>query len=92
MGCVELSSMRSEVLCQPNFVSLVNVEMLIAANHPIRTIERISDQILREMSEHFEEICSAEGARSIPPEALLKAKVLQALKTGRSDRQLCTHL
>jgi transposase len=44
------------------------------------------------MSEHFEEIYALEGRPSIPPETLLKGKVLQALYTVRSDRQLCTRL
>ncbi len=41
------------------------------------------------MSAHFEKIYAAPGAPSIPPETLLKAKVLQAHYTVRSDRQLC---
>ncbi|MBI2517669.1 MAG: transposase [Opitutae bacterium] len=35
---------------------------------------------------------AADGAPSIPPETLLKGKVLQALYTVRSDRQLCDRL
>ncbi len=44
------------------------------------------------MSGHFDEIYAAEGAPSVPPEMLLKGKVLQALCTLRSDRQLCARL
>jgi hypothetical protein len=39
------------------------------------------DEVLREMSGHFDEIYAARGAPSIPPETLLKAKVLQVLYT-----------
>ena len=84
--------MRGEVPSQPNFVSLINVETMIAAGHPIRAIKRMCDEVLRGMSAHFDEIYAAEGAPSIPPETLLKAKVLQALYTVRSDRQLCARM
>lgn len=84
--------MRGEVSSQPNFISLINVETMIAADHPVRTIKRMCDEVLRTMSAHFDEIYAAKGAPSIPPETLLKAKVLQALYTVRSDRQLCARL
>lgn len=84
--------MRGEVPSQPNFVSLINVETMIAAGHPIRAIKRMCDEVLRGMSAHFDEIYAAKGAPSIPPETLLKAKVLQALYTVRSDRQLCARM
>lgn len=44
------------------------------------------------MGQHFEEIYAEGGTPSIPPETLLKGKVLQALYTVRSDRQLCALL
>lgn len=84
--------MRGEVPSQPSFVSLINVETMIAADHPIRAIKRMCDEVLREMNAHFDEIYAKDGAPSIPPETLLKAKVLQALYTVRSDRQLCARL
>lgn len=84
--------MRGEVRSQPNFVSLINVETMIAADHPIRAIKRMCDEVLREMSPCFDEIYAEKGAPSIPPETLLKAKVLQALYTVRSDRQICARL
>jgi len=84
--------MRGKIPAQPNFVSLINVETMIAANHPIRAIKRMCDEVLRTMSGHFDEIYATEGAPSIPPETLLKGKILQALYTVRSDRQLCARL
>src|SRR5690606_27023686 len=59
---------------------------------PLRVIKRMLDEVLRGMSAHFDEIYAGEGAPSIPPETLLKGKVLQALYTVRSDRQLCDRL
>jgi transposase len=84
--------MRGQLPSQPSFVSLINVETLIAAEHPIRAIKRLCDEVLRTMHAHFDEIYAADGAPSIPPETLLKGKVLQALYTVRSDRQLCARL
>src|SRR5690554_2051748 len=84
--------MRGYVPAQGNFVSLINVETLIASDHPLRVIKRMLDEVLRGMSAHFDEIYAGEGAPSIPPETLLKGKVLQALYTVRSDRQLCDRL
>lgn len=81
--------MRGHRQSRGTFVSLINVEQLIAAEHPIRQIKVMCDEVLAGMSEHFEEIYSQEGRPSIPPETLLKGKVLQALYTVRSDRQLC---
>lgn len=84
--------MRGYRKTQANFVSLINVEQLIAPKHPIRAIKRMCDEVLARMSPHFDEIYAAAGAPSVPPETLLKGKVLQALFTVRSDRQLCARL
>lgn len=73
-------------------MSLIDVEQLIGADHPIRAIKRMCEEVLSAMSDHFDEIYAAEGAPSIPPETLLKGKVLQALYTVRSDRQLCARM
>lgn len=77
---------------QISFVSLIDVEQLISAKHPIRAIKRMCDEVLAKMSPHFDEIYAAAGAPSVPPETLLKGKVLQALFTIRSDRQLAARL
>lgn len=84
--------MRGLRQTQGNFVSLIDVEQLIAVDHPIRAIKRMCDEVLAGMSETFDEIYAAAGAPSVPPETLLKGKVLQALYTVRSDRQLAARL
>ena len=53
--------MRGQRPSQPSFVSLINVETMIAADHPIRTIKRMCDEVLREMSAHFDEIYAKDG-------------------------------
>ena len=84
--------MRGAIPSQPCFVSLISVETLIAADHPIRTIKKLCDEVLATMGGHFDAIYAAAGAPSISPENLLKGKVLQALYTVRTDRQLCARL
>src|SRR5258708_40240786 len=84
--------MRGPRPSQAGFVSLINVETLMPADHPIRRIKRMCDEVLAVMSGHFDEIYAVDGAPSIPPETLLKGKVLQALYTVRSDRQLCARM
>jgi transposase len=84
--------MRGKIPAQQSFVSLINVENLISRDHPIRRIKKLVDEVLGRMSGHFEEMYAKVGRSSIPPERLLKAKVLQALFTIRSDRQLCARL
>lgn len=84
--------MRGQIPTQRQFVSLIDVETLIPADHPIRPVKRMCDEVLRAMSSHFDEIYARDGAPSIPPETLLLGKVLQALFTVRSERQLCDRL
>ncbi len=71
---------------------LIDLESRIPATHPIRRVKAMADQILARMSWHFEAMYAAEGRPSVPPERLLKAKLLQALYSVRSDRQLCERL
>jgi transposase len=68
------------------------VENVVRRDHPIRKIKALVDGVLAKMHEQFEVMYSKVGRPSIPPEQLLKAKVLQALFTVRSDRQLCARL
>ena len=84
--------MRGQKPQQPGFISLINVEQLIAGEHPIRRIKRLVDEVLRRMNGAFDAMYAEAGRPSIPPEQLLKARVLQALFTVRSDRQLCARL
>jgi transposase len=70
----------------------VCAEELIASGDPIRKIKRMVDEVLRAMSPLFAAMYADCGRPSIPPERLLKAKVLQALYSVRSDRQLTARI
>ena len=47
-----------------DLVSLIDMKMLIAADHPLRVIKRMLDEVLRRMREHFDEIYATTGALS----------------------------
>jgi len=84
--------MRGHKQKQVEISGLFNVEDRIGPMHPIREVKRQCDEVLRAMSGHFDEIYASQGRPSIPPERLLKAKVLMALYSVRSDRMFCERL
>jgi len=76
---------------QPMFYYF-DLEQRIRPDHPLRPIKARVDGALREMSRAFTQAYSPLGRPSIPPEQLLKALLLQALYSIRSERQLVEHL
>jgi transposase len=78
---------RSEVL-----FSYVNCEGRVPKDHPLRAILRIVDQALAALSPEFEGLYAKFGRPSIPPERLLRALLLQAFYSVRSERQLMEQL
>lgn len=75
----------------PMFTS-VSIEELIPDHHPIRRIRVIVDQVLAELDGEFQTMYSRTGRPSVPPEQLLKATVLMALYSIRSERAFCERL
>ena len=70
----------------------VTPDSFIPDDHPIRRIKPIVDAALRRLSPLFDTMYSTEGRPSIPPEHLLKASLLIALYSIRSERQCCERL
>ena len=68
--------------------SYVSLETRVPADHPLRAIRRITDRALERLSPRFGTLYVNFGRPSIPPEKLLRALLLQALYTIRSERQL----
>jgi len=64
----------------------------IALDHPIRTVRRLVDEALAELSPQFTALYAPMGRPSIPPEQLLRALLLQILYSIRSERQLIEQL
>jgi transposase len=70
----------------------VSTEELIPADHPIRRIRAVVDVVLGELDEVFDGMFAAGGRASVPPETLLKATVLMAMYSIRSERAFCERL
>ena len=70
----------------------VGPERLIPADHPLRGIRILVNQALERMEPSFASIYAKDGRPSIPPERLLRALLLQALFSVRSERQLMEQL
>ena len=68
--------------------SYVSLEDRVPLDHPLRAIRRITDRALERLSPRFGTLYVKFGRPSIPPERLLRALLLQALYTIRSERQL----
>lgn len=77
---------------QAAMFSVISPEKRIPADHPLRRIKAMADEILSGMSSTFDAMYSKTGRPSIPPERLLKSQVLIALYSVRSDRQFCEQL
>ena len=68
--------------------SYVDIEARVRRDHPLRTIRSIVDTALQTLSPDFSSLYSGMGCPSIPPEMLLRAMLLQAFYSIRSERQL----
>jgi transposase len=80
--------MRGIDIQQSELFSYGSLEERIPAGHPLRPIRVMVDEALRQMNGRFDEIYGEEGRRSIPPERLLRALLLQLLYSVRSERML----
>ena len=72
--------------------SYVDLEERVPRNHPLRQIRRIVNEVLLALDGEFGKLYAAEGRPSIAPERLLRALLLQAFYTIRSERQLMEQL
>ena len=72
--------------------SYVDLEDRVPARHPLRMIRRIVNEVLVALDGEFAKIYADSGRPSIPPERLLRALLLQAFYTIRSETQLMEQL
>ncbi len=84
--------MRGKKDTQVTMLSLVTANDLVPEDHPIREIKPMVDKALAELSPTFTKMYAETGRPSIPPEHLLKACLLIALYSVRSERQFCERL
>jgi transposase len=84
--------MRGEDRRSGGLFSYANLEARVPADHPLRAIRAIVDGALSALSGEFEALYSHLGRPSIPPERLLRALLLQAFYSVRSERLLIEQL
>jgi transposase len=72
--------------------SYVDLEARVRRNHPLRRIKAFADEALEALSEEFSRLYSGMGRPGIAPEMLLRAMLLQAFYSIRSERQLMERL
>ncbi|QHO75450.1 IS5/IS1182 family transposase [Bradyrhizobium sp. CCBAU 051011] len=84
--------MRGEDEHAERLFSYVRLETRIPTDHPLRAIRELVDAALKDLSRSFDRLYAREGRPSIPPERLLRALLLQAFYTVRSERQLMEQL
>ncbi len=84
--------MRGDERVQDGMFSYVTLEQRVPEDHPLREIRRLTDAVLRSLSGEFDSLYSASGRPSIAPEHVLRALLLQAFYSVRSERQLVEQL
>jgi transposase len=72
--------------------SYVSCEARVPKDHPLRRVLALVDVALSALSPAFQELYASIGRPSIPPEKLLRALLLQAFYSVRSERQLMEQL
>jgi transposase len=86
------NAMRGEDQRSEGLFSYVRLDTRIPADHPLRAIRALADEALTGLSRDLDRLYARDGRPSIPPERLLRALLLQAFYTVRSERQLMEQL
>jgi len=81
-------AMRGDDANKGSLFSYIDLEQRVRSDHPLRVIREIANAALRSLSRDFAALYSSIGRESIPPERLLRALLLQAFYSIRSERQL----
>src|SRR5258708_1924429 len=88
----DAGTMRGIDKKQGSMLMLLSRESGVPATHPLRATKKLADAALVERNPTFDAMYSGVGRPSIPPERLLKATLLMALYSLRSERQFCEQL
>jgi len=84
--------MRGDDVKQNGMWSYISPEKRVPKDHPLRPIREMVDRALKSMWHEFDAMYAKRGRRSIPPEQLLRALLLQVLYSIRSERMLVEQL
>jgi len=89
---LEESIVRGNDKRQNAMFSYISPDQRVPRDHPLRPIQEMVNEVLKELSPRFSRIYSSQGRPSIPPEQLLRALLLQILYSIRSERLLMEQL
>jgi transposase len=84
--------MRGDKTEQAAVMLFITPDQKVPQDHPIRAIKAIVDRVLASLSPVFNRMYAKRGRPSVPPEHLLKASLLIAFYSIRSERQFCERL
>src|SRR5687767_4520361 len=84
--------MRGTDRKQASMLCLMSPETVVPSGHPLRKVKKLADAALAKLSLTFDKMYADGGRPSIPPERLLKATLLMAFYTIRSERLFCEQL
>src|ERR1700692_2802521 len=84
--------MRGKDEQEANIISYISPEQRVPQDHPLRSLRAMTDEALRQLRPRFNSLYSKSGRASIAPEQLLRALLLQALYSVRSERMLMEQL
>ena len=84
--------MRGSDPKQDAMFSYMSPEQRVPAEHPLRPLRTMVDDVLKEMSPRFAKLYAEMGRPSIAPERLLRALLLQVFYSVRSERLLMEQL
>lgn len=84
--------MRGDDQQQAGMFSYISPEQRVPADHPLRPIRKMTDEIFKQLSPRFAGLYARVGRPSIAPEKLLRALLLQVLYSVRSERMLMEQL
>ena len=84
--------MRGPAQRQAKMLFGVTTEDFIPPDHPIRRVRTLVDELLATLSPQLTAMYAPDGRYSVPPEHLIKASLLMALYSIRSERQFCERL
>ena len=88
----EEARMRGDDEQQASVWSYIPLVQRVPADHPLRPLRAMVDEVLRELSPQFSQLYARVGRPSIAPERLLRALLLQVLYSVRSERLLMEQL
>ena len=79
--------MRGDERVQDEMFSCVTLERRVPQDHLLREIRRLTDTVLVSLNDEFDALYAASGRPSIAPEYVLRALLLQAFYSVRSEQQ-----